>query len=328
MGFDLSRCDRRALLAGASALLAAPAFAQAPAWPTRHVTIVVAFPAGGAADIVARLLGERLSQVWGQNVIVENRPGAGGNVAGASVARAEPDGHTFLITSSSAAVNQFLYKTMPYDPFADIAPVSLAVAVPNVMVVPAASPDKSIADFIARAKANPGKVNFASAGVGTSIHLAGELFKQLAKVDMAHVPYRGAAPAMNDLIGGRIDVMFDTLTVSMPQIRAGTVRALGVTSKEALASVPGAPPVGSVVPGYEVLSWFALYAPARTPSAIVTKASADIAEALKQPAIAARLADLGATAVGSTPEKLAETMRAEAALWGPVIRAAGIQPTE
>ena len=320
--------DRRALLAGASSLIAAPALAQAPAWPTRHVTIVVAFPAGGAADIVARLLGERLSQVWGQNVIVENRPGAGGNVAGAAVARADADGHTFLITSSSAAVNQFLYKTMPYDPFKDIAPVSLAVAVPNVMVVPASSPDRSIADFIARAKANPGKVNFGSAGVGTSIHLAGELFKQLAKIDMAHVPYRGAAPAMTDLIGGRIDVMFDTLTVSMPQIRAGSVRALGVSTKEKLASLPDVPTIASAVPGYEVLSWFALFAPANAPGAIVTKASADIAEALKHPTIAARLADLAANAVGSTPQALAETMRAEAALWGPVIRSAGVQPAE
>lgn len=309
---------RRAALATA-AFLAAPAWAQA-----RPVRIIVAFPPGGAADIVARLLAERLRDAWSAPVVVENRAGAGGNVAGAEAARAEPDGTTLLITSQSVAVNRFLYARMPFDAMADLAPVSMAIQVPNVMVVPAAAPDRSVGDVIARARATPGRLNYGSAGVGTSIHLAGELFAHMTGIRMTHVPYRGAGPAMQDLLAGRLDIMFDTLTVSAGPIRQGGIRALGVTTPTRAPTLPDVPPIAETVPGYALSSWFAFLAPARTPAATILRQSRDIAAALRDPAVAARLAELGATPVGSTPEALADAMRAEAALWEPIIRAANI----
>lgn len=315
----MNRITRRAALLG-GALLATPALAQA-----RPVRIVVAFPPGGAADLVARLVMERLSAAWGAPVVVENRGGAGGNIAGAEVARAEPDGHTLLVTSQSVAVNRFLFERMPFDPATDLAPVGKAIDVPNVLVVPAAAPDRSVADVIARARANPGRLTFGSAGVGTSIHLAGELFKHLARVDLTHVPYRGAGPAMQDLIAGRIDMMFDTLTVSAGPIRAGSIRALGVTTAARSPALPDVPPIGETVPGYALSSWFGFLAPGRTPEAILARQSRDIAAALREPAVSARLGDLGATVAGSTPAELREAMRAEAALWEPIIRAANIR---
>ncbi len=305
------------------AALAPPARAQA-----RPIRIVAAFPPGGAADIVARLLAEPLARAWSVPVVVENRAGAGGNIAGAEVARAEPDGHTLLITSQSVAVNRFLYARIPFDATADLAPVSLAIQVPNVMVVPTASPDRSVADFLARARANPGRLNFGSAGIGTSIHLAGELFRHLARIDMTHVPYRGAGPAMQDLMGGRLDVMFDTLTVSAGPIRQGGIRALGVTTAARAPSLPEVPPIAETLPGYDVASWFAFLAPGRTPAAVAERQSRDIAAALREPAVSARLSELGATPVGSTPDALAAAMRAEAALWEPIIRAANIRIEE
>lgn len=316
---------RRAALGALTATLAAPGLARAQGFPSKSVRILVAFPPGGAADLVARLIADRLSQAWGQTVVVENRPGAGGNVAGAEVARSDPDAHTLLITSQSVSVAKLLYARMAYDPATDLAPVSMAIRVPNVMVVPAASPDRTVQDFIARAKASPGKLNFGSAGVGTSIHMAGELFKHLAKVEMTHVPYRGAGPAMNDLISGRLDVMFDTVTVSTPQLRAGTIRALGITAATRHASLPDVPPIADTVPGYEVNSWFAFFAAARSPADAVAKIARDMATALRDPAITERLASLGALAVGSTPEDLGAAMRAEHALWEPVIRSANIR---
>lgn len=317
---------RRAALAVpllAVPLLPVPAPAQA-----RPVRIIVAFPPGGAADIVARLLAEKLRDAWAAPVVVDNRAGAGGNVAGAELVRAEPDGHTLLITSQSIAVNRFLYARMPFDAMVDVAPVSMAIQVPNVMVVPAASPDRTVADFLARARANPGRLNFGSAGVGTSIHLAGELFKHLARVEMTHVPYRGAGPAMLDLVAGRLDVMFDTLTVSANPIRQGTLRALGVTTRSRAPMLPAVPPIADTVPGYDLASWFAFFAPGRTPAETIARQSRDIAAALRDSTVAARLTDLGATPVGSTPDALAAAMRAEAALWEPIIRSANISIQE
>lgn len=324
----MHRFQRRHLLASAAALVTAPSLVRAQAWPTGQVRIVVGFPPGGATDIVARLAATRLTDIWNVPVVVDNKPGAGGNVAGAEIVRTPPDGGNFLITSSSAAVSKLLYKTMAYDPFADLAPVTMAVSIPNVMVVPAASPDKSIADFIARAKANPGKLNFGSAGVGSSIHLSGELFKHLARIDITHVPYRGAAPAMNDLIGGRLDVMFDTITVSTPHLRAGTTRALGVTSKDPIPSLPDVPPVGTVVPGYVATAWFAFFAAARTPDAILAKAARDFEAALRHPPVLAKLTELGASVVGGAPPTLAAAMAAEEKLWAPIIEAAGIKHSQ
>ena len=324
----MSRINRRGLLASTAALIAAPSIVRGQAWPSGQVRIVVGFPPGGAADIVARLAATRLAEIWKVSVVVDNKPGAGGNVAGAEVVRTPPDGANFLITSSSAAVSKLLYKTMNYDPFTDLAPVTMAVSIPNVMVVPAASPDKSIADFIARAKANPGKLNFGSAGIGSSIHLSGELFKHLAKVDITHVPYRGAAPAMQDLIGGRLDVIFDTITVSTPHLRAGTTRALGVTSATPIPTLPDAPPIGTVVPGYVALSWFAFYAAAKTPDPILAKAAQDIEAALRHESVLAKLTDLGANVVGGAPSTLAAAMVAEEKLWDPVIEAAGIKHSQ
>jgi tripartite-type tricarboxylate transporter receptor subunit TctC len=311
-------------LAGAG-LIASPGLVRAQAWPSRPVRIVVAFPPGGAADIVTRHLTERLSQEWGQPIVVENRGGAGGNVASAEVARTDPDGHTLLITSSAVAINHLLYARMPLDTYKDLAPVGMGITVPNVMVVPASSPDRTPADLLARARANPGKLTYGSAGIGSSIHMAGELFKYLAKVDMVHAPYRGAGPAMNDLIGGRLDVMFDTLTVSASQIRGGTIRAIGVSTRAPLPELPGVPIISATVPGYEMQSWFAFFTAARTPPDIVARMSAGLKTALHDPAVVKRLAEIGTTPVGSTPEELAAAMQAEVRLWEPVIKAADIK---
>jgi tripartite-type tricarboxylate transporter receptor subunit TctC len=303
-----------------------PDVAQAATWqPTRNVRLVVPFAAAGANDIIARIIGERLSAMWGHQVYIENKPGAGSNIGTVEVARAEPDGHTMLITSSAVAVNRFLYAKLPFDADADLAPVSLVAVIPNVMVVPAGSQARTVADFIQMAKAKPGALNYGSAGIGSSLHLIAELFKRSAGVDMRHVPYTGAGPAMNDLIAGRIDVMFDTATVSMSQLRGGTIRALGISTRERLPALSDVPPIADTVPGFDVGSWFALYYPAKTPRDVIVKVSDDVRAALQHEAAKKRLEDLGARIVASTPDALTRHMRDEADRWGVVIREAGIK---
>jgi tripartite-type tricarboxylate transporter receptor subunit TctC len=315
--------------------LAGAAHAQTPsaslgqAWPNRFVKIVVPFPPGGGTDAIARIVAARLAQQWGQQVPVENKGGGATNIGTEMVARSEPDGYTMLLQSMSLAVNRFLFASLPYDPVADLAPVSLLCDYANVMVVPVTSSARSVADFIAYAKANKGKVTFASSGNGTSVHLAGELFKRMAGIEMTHVPYRGAGPAMNDVIPGRVDVIFNTIGAVLPLVQAGKVRALAVTTSKRAPAAPELPPIAeSGVPGFDVSSWYGIFMPAKTPREIVRKASSDIAAAVAYPETKARLEQLGVVVIGSTPEGLAAHLRAEMAKWGPVIREAGIKPSD
>ena len=313
------------LAAGVAALPTLSRLARAQGWPSRAVHFVVGFPAGGGADATTRILAARLSELWGQQVVVENRGGAGGNLAHEMVAHASPDGYTMLMGTNSVPVNPFLFPGLTFDPLTDFGAVSLIGTYPNLMVVPVNSPAKTLADFIARAKRE--KVTFATPGVGSSPHLAAELFKHMAKIEMTHVPYRGvAAGAMNDLIAGRLDAMFSTTGSLLQSVRAGQVRALAISSPVREQNAPDIPTFAeSGVPGYAVQSWYAVFVPAKTPPEIVKKMHADVAKALDDPAVKARFEPLGVTVASSTPEELAARMKAEAELWGPIIKAANIK---
>ena len=319
---------RLAGLAAASAL--APALtagaARAQAWPRRFVKLVVPFPPGGGTDGVARILANRLSEVWGQQMVIENKGGAGSNIGAEAVARAEPDGYTMLIGSLPLAVNRYLYPSLNYDPIADFAPVSLICLYPNLMVVPNSSPAKSVMEFVAHAKANRGKITFASSGTGTSTHLYGELFKRMTDIEMTHVPYRGVALALNDVIPGRVDVMFNTMAGVLQQARTGQLRGLAVTTAKRFPTAPEFPSVAEAgVPGFDVSAWYAFFVPAKTPPEIVAKMHADTVAVLAEPAIKAKLEQVGVLVVGSTPQELGRHLKAETELWGPVIKAAGIK---
>ena len=294
----------------APAVTGRPAWAQAPslqAWPNRFVRLVVPFPAGGGTDAVARILAERLSEVWGQQMVIENKGGAGSNIGAEAVARSDPDGYTVLVGSLPLAVNRYLYPSLAYDPITDFAPVTLICLYPNLMVVPNSSPAKSVKEFIAHAKANSGKITFASSGTGTSTHLSGELFKRMTGIEMTHVPYRGVALAMQ-------------------QVRAGQLRGLAVTTPERFPTAPEFPTVADTVPGFDVSSWYALFLPAKTPVGIVRKLHADTVAVLADPPVKTKLERVGVMVVGSTPEQLAAQLKSETELWGPVIKAAGIKP--
>jgi tripartite-type tricarboxylate transporter receptor subunit TctC len=313
----------------APVLTAGPAWAQASpvqSWPNRFVRLVVPFPAGGGTDAVARILAERLSELWGQQMVIENKGGAGSNIGAEAVARADPDGYTVLVGSLPLAVNRYLYPSLAYDPIVDFAPVTLICLYPNLMVVPNSSPVKSVKEFIAHAKANSGKITFASSGTGTSTHLSGELFKRMTGIEMTHVPYRGVALALNDVIPGRVDVMFNTMAGVLQQVRAGQLRGLAVTTPERFPTAPEFPTVAETVPGFDVSSWYALFVPAKTPAAIVRKLHADTVAVLAEPAVRNKLERVGVMVVGSTPEQLAAQLKSETELWGPVIKAAGIKP--
>jgi len=323
----------RRRLAGSIALSALTAsalvrtvFAQArPQWPNRVVRMICPIAAGGGIDAVTRLLAARLSEIWRQQVVVENKTGGSGNIAAEAVARSEPDGYTIFAAPPSLAIANALFSSLSYDPIADFAPVSLIGTYPNIMVVPMSLPVHSVKEFIAYAKANRGKVTYASGGHGSSLHLAGELFKRMTGIEMSHVPYRGAAPAFNDLIPGRVDVMFNLLTSSLPHVRAGRLRGLGVTTLERVAVAPDLPTVSEAgVPGFDVSSWIGLFVPVKTPPQIVSKLHADTVSALTDPSTRQKLEDMGVVVVASTPQELGDAVKADVAKWGPVIRDAGI----
>ena len=323
--------DRRRFVALAAAGALAPGLTarsvQAQTvWPNRFVRLIVPFPPGGGTDAISRVMAAKLSNLWGQQMVVENKGGAATNIGTELVARSDPDGYTVMLHSMPLAVNKFLFDSIPYDPVADFAPVSLICDYPNVMAVPMTSPAKTVQEFIANAKANPGKVTYASSGHGTSVHLSGELFKRLAGVEMLHVPYRGAGPALTDLIPGRVDVMFNNIGAVMPLIKTGKLRALGVTTATRAAALPDVPTIAeSGVPGFDVSAWYAFIVPAKTPPAIVRKFHADTVTALADPAIKARLEQLGVVVVGSSPEEFGAHLKREMDKWGRIIKEAGIK---
>ncbi|TAJ27921.1 tripartite tricarboxylate transporter substrate binding protein [Bosea sp. (in: a-proteobacteria)] len=323
----LGPIDRRALLAGAGASLLAGGTARAQEnWPQgRQVKLVVPFTAGGATDVLGRLVADKLGQTWGSGLIVENRPGAGSNIGIEAVAKAAPTGDTLLIASVGLATNRYLYAKVNYDPVKDLAPITMVALVPNLLVVRNDLPVKSVAELVAYAKANPGKLTYASSGVGTSLHLAGELFQKLTGAKMVHVPYRGSAQAIQDLMGGRVDLIFDNITSALPHAKAGTIRPLGVSTLKRAPTAPDYPPIAETIPGFDVSSWFALFAPAKTPQAIVQKVYQDTKAGLADPTMRAKMDALAAEPGGWTPEELGKFLQAELKKWGDLIQEAGIK---
>jgi tripartite-type tricarboxylate transporter receptor subunit TctC len=313
------------LAAGAVALPAVSRIARAESYPTRPVRLTVPFPPGGPNDILARLMGLWLSERLGQPFVTENRAGAGGNVGTDVVVRAPPDGYTLLLVGPNSAINTTLYDNLNYNFRRDIAPVAGLIRLPNVMEVNLSVPAKTVPEFITYARANPGKINMASAGTGTSPHVAGELFKMMTGLDMVHVPYKGSAPALVDLLGGQVQVMFDLIISSIEHIRAGKLRALAVTTATRSAALPNIPTVGEFVPGYEASSFFGIGAPKKTPTEIVEKLNREINAGLADPKIKERLADLGGEPIQITPADFGKLIADETEKWGKVIRAAHIK---
>jgi len=303
--------------------------ADAPeAWPTKRITYVVPFAPGGNTDTLARIISEKLTGTLGQPVIVDNKPGAGGNIGSDFVAKAKPDGYTILGgTISSHAINSSIYPKMPYDATKDFEPITLIASSPLVLAVPANSPYKTAKDLLAAAKAKPGDLTFASAGTGTSPHLAGELLKSVAHVDVTHVPYKGSGPAVTDLIAGHVQFMFDTALIVGPHIKAGKLRPLAVTSSKRVKTLPDVPTlVEAGVPGYEIGSWQAIFAPAGTPKPIVQKLNTSIVGVLKMPDVQERLAGLGMDTVAGTPDELGQFQKAEVVKWSKIVKEANIKP--
>src|SRR5262245_27206291 len=311
------------LAAGAAALPAMSRVARAQAYPTRPVRIIVGYPPGGTADVVARLIGQQLSERLGQPFVVENRPGAGTNIATETVVKSAPDGYTLLVVDASPAINTTLYHNLSFFFFRDIAPVACVISVPLFMVVNPAVPAKTVPEFIAYAKANPRKVNMASNGNGGLLHLAGELFKIMTGVDLVHVPYRGAQPALTDLISGQVQVMFVASTVEY--IKTGKVRALAVTTPTRSEVLPDVPPLSEFVPGYDAAAWIGVGAPKNTPLEIIDKLNKEVNAALADPKLKLRLADLGSSVAGGSAADYGRRLEEEAEKWGKVIRAANIK---
>jgi tripartite-type tricarboxylate transporter receptor subunit TctC len=314
------------LAAGAAAFPAVSRIAWAQTYPARPVRWIVGFPAGGAADIVARIMAQSLSERLGQQFVIENRPGAGSNIAAASVVRAPPDGYTLLWITQVNATNATLYDNLGFDFIRDFAPVASISRGPFVMLVNPSFPAKTVPEFIAYAKANPGKINMASGGNGTASHIAGELFKFMAGVDMVHVPYKGSAPSITDLLGGQVQVDFDLVSAAIEHVRAGNLRALAVTTATRQPVLPDTPTVGEFVPGYEASGWVGIGAPRSTSADIVEKLNREVNTALADPKMKARLADLGNTVFPSSPAEFEKFIAGEIDKWAKVIKFAGIRP--
>jgi tripartite-type tricarboxylate transporter receptor subunit TctC len=321
----LSRHQFLHLAAGTAALSAVSRIARAQTYPSRPVRIIVGFAAGSAFDILARLIGQRLSERLGQPFVIENRPGAGGNIGTEAVVRARPDGYTFLIAGSPDAINATLYDKLNFNFIRDIAPVAGIARAPNVMVVHPSFPAKTVPEFIAYAKANPGRISMASAGIGSATHMSGELFKMMAGVNMVHVPYRGQASALTDLLGGQVQVDFATMPPSIEYVRAGKLRALAVTSAMRSEALPDLPIMGEFLPGYEASLVTGLAVPRNTPAEIIDKLNKEINAALADPKIKAHLADLGGTALAGSPADFGKLIADETDKWGKVIRAGNIK---
>ena len=322
--------DKRTLIRAAGAALAlalaAPVQAQATAYPDRPIRIVVPYPPGGFNDTLARTVGAKLQAAWGQPVVVENRPGGATNIGIDGVAKAPPDGYSLVVLPFSFAVNPFIFAKLPFDPQKDFAPITLAATTSNLLVVPAASPINSVQDLVALAKAKPATLTYASTGVGSSNHLSMEMFKQMAGVDITHVPYKGSAPAVADLIGGHVGTMFDNISNVLQHVQSGKLKVLGVTTPGRSALVPAVPTVAeSGVPGYEVGVWFGFAAPAGTPRPIIDKLNAEIVKILHMPDVKEKFNLQGVESIGSTPEQFAAHLQAQRTVWSKVVREAGVR---
>ena len=321
----MTRLIQLALLA--SIVAAGPVGAQTDKWPAKPITYIVPFAAGGTTDVLARIIAQKLSAAVGQPVIVDNKPGAGGNIGSDFVAKAAPDGYTILGgTISSHAINPSLYPKMPYDAVKSFVPITLIGTNPLVLIVPPNSTATTLKELLAQAKAKPGSITFASAGNGTSQHLAGEMLKSAAGIDVIHVPYKGSGPAIQDLMGGQVAMMFDTTVVAAPQIKGGKVRALGVTSAKRVKGFENIPTMGEAgLPGYEVTSWQGIFAPAATPPAIVARLNSEIVKILNTPEVRERLEGLGIEPVANTSEEFAAFQKAEIAKWAKVVKEGNVK---
>ena len=312
--------------AGAAALSAVPCFARAQAYPSRPVRIIIGFPAGGAADVTMRLIGQWLSERLGQPFVIENKPGAATNIATEAVVRALPDGHTLLAITGDNAINATLYDKLNFNFIRDITPVASVTRSPFVLEVHPAVPVKTVAELIAYAKANPGKISLASFGTGTSSHLCGEVFKMRTGVEMVHVPYRGGAPMLIDLLSGQVHVAFDNLRGSIEHIRAGRLRGLAVTTATRSAAIPDVPTLGETLPGFEASAWNGIGAPRSTPAEIVDKLNKEINAALADPKIKGRIADVGGIVIAGSPADFGRSIAEETEKWGKVVKFTGIKP--
>ena len=321
----ISRRTAICLTAIGLSVIASIGRAEAADYPTRPVRWVVGYPPGGATDIIARLIGQRLSERLGQQFVIENKPGAGNNIATESVVNAEPDGYTVLLVNPANYINATLYSNLKFNFVRDIAPVASFNRVPNVMTVAKDVTAKNVAEFIAYAKANPGKVNLASSGNGTSVHLSGEMFMAMTGVKMQHVPYRGAAPAITDMLGGQVQVIFDNMPSIIQHVRSGSLRALAVTTAEPSAQLPDVPTVAATVPGYEASALFGMGAPKNTPKEIIAKLNAEVNAVIKEPDMAKRLVELGGEPRAQTPEAFGEEIKAETEKWKKVVEFAGLK---